>query len=124
MRSETNVARRAAHGHCDGPVFPQQLPITLHCVTHSATNRPSHRYVQQLTSALSPTVSLANHVAISLPANMQTLTNNSDDVIIWGLQNIPGPGASNDFQRAGAGGDQQNTWSDVTLKFQQPHRFQ
>jgi hypothetical protein len=57
-------------------------------------------------------------------AIMRTLTDNSDDVIIWGLQNIPGPGPSHDFQSARAGSDQQDTWSDVTLEFQQPHGFQ
>jgi len=87
------------------------LPVTSHqhCAAVTSVACPSSTKLQSLYQP---------------KANMRTLTNNSDDVIIWGFQNIPGPGASHDFQRAGTRGDQQNTWSDVTLKFQQPHRFQ
>lgn len=117
---------------CLSTAVTQQLRHTTehqHHITHSATNRGTFRYV---TTALRCSrqrclpLLLQLFASFSLPskANMRTLTNNSDDVIIRGFQDIPGPGASHDFQCAGAGGDQQNTWSNITLKFQQPHRFQ
>lgn len=55
---------------------------------------------------------------------LHILTNNGDDVIVGRFQDVPGPGATHDFQCAGASSDQQYPWSDIALKFQQTHRFQ